>query len=335
MLKLWWHKLKHWEYWPSYLVYLPTFFIWVWWMIKFKSFKFYKFANPKIKNGGLYADSKMSIYHILPPSSFPKTILVQKEDRQNIIEKIRDSGLNFPLIVKPDVGCRGVGVEKVSNFEELFSYASSMSQNFLVQELISFPNEIGLFYYRLPNQKKGKISGITLKQFLSITGNGKDSIEQLLRKNPRFQFQISKLKQSINLQEILPENEERCLVPFGNHSRGTQFTDGTALITEKLVQTFNQILDQIDGFYYGRLDIRYQCFEDLEIGQHFSIIELNGVKSEPTHIYDPKKSFWQAQREILKHQQILKEIVSINLKAKREKQMGPQIINRSRTNCFN
>lgn len=314
MLKLWWHRVTHWEYWPSYLIYLPTFFIWIWWMIKFKSTKFYRHANPGIKNGGLYGDSKMSIYHILPESTFPKTILITKAEENQIIEKFNLAGLTFPIIVKPDVGQRGRGVQTVNNVDELLSYAYAINQDFLIQELITYPHEIGLFYCRFPNEKDGRITGITVKQFLGVTGNGKDTIEQLLNKKPRFQFQISKLSSYIDLAEVLPENEERCLVPFGNHSRGTQFIDGKSLITDKLEATFNQILNKIDGFYYGRLDIRYKDFEDLALGKNYSIIELNGVKSEPTHIYDPKKSFLEAQKEIYRHQQILKKIVAANLK---------------------
>ena len=69
-------------------------------------------------------------------------------------------------------------------------------------------------------------------------------------------------------------------------------------LTEKLEKTFDKILSHINGFYYGRLDIRYEKFEDLENGLNFSIIELNGAMSEPTHIYDPKHSFLYGQKEI-------------------------------------
>ena len=40
-------------------------------------------------------------------------------------------------------------------------------------------------------------------------------------------------------------------------------------------------------YYSGRLDIRYNTLDELKPGNNFSIIELNGAGSEPTHIYDP------------------------------------------------
>jgi hypothetical protein len=35
-----------------------------------------------------------------------------------------------------------------------------------------------------------------------------------------------------------------------------------------------------------------QYIEELEQGINFSIVELNGAASEPTHIYDPKHSLF-------------------------------------------
>ncbi len=43
----------------------------------------------------------------------------------------------------------------------------------------------------------------------------------------------------------------------------------------------------------------------MEAGQAFSIIELNGAGSEPTHIYDPKHSLFYAWGEIKRHWDIL------------------------------
>jgi hypothetical protein len=278
-------------------------------MFYFRSFSFFKYANPTIKNGGLFGDSKMAIYKMFSPEYYPKTILITKNDVYRILEIVQSNHFEYPLIVKPDIGLRGIGVAKVINDNELKQYATCIQQDFLVQTLIPFPNEIGLFYYRLPNQKRGRISGITLKKFLTIQGNGQDTIEQLLKKNQRFELQIEKLQKYYDLNEVLGIGEERCLVPFGNHNRGTEFLDGKEFVTEQLETTFNSILKNVQGFYYGRLDIRFNTFEELEMGKNFSIIELNGVKSEPTHIYDPKHSLWHGQCEILAHQKIMKNII--------------------------
>lgn len=306
-MKLWWHKITHWEYWPVYIVYMPTFLLWVWWAIRFRTFRFYNYSNPAFKNGGLYNDSKMDIYKLLPDYIYPNTIFIKKDSPKKL-EDIATQ-FQFPLIVKPDVGCRGVDVQHVKNIDELIAYQKRIKSDFLIQEIINYPNEIGLFYCRLPNQENGHITGITIKQFLTIKGNGKDSIEQLLNKNKRYALQIPTLRKLINLDEIVPQDVEKCLVPFGNHNRGTLFLCGKQRISKALEENFNKILNKIDGFYFGRLDIRFNTFEELEQGKNFSIIEINGAKSEPTHIYDPKYSFWYGQKEIFRHQMLMKNII--------------------------
>jgi hypothetical protein len=319
-MKLKWHKLTHWEYWPVYILYLPTFFLWVWWSIRFRSIHFYKWSNPSISNGGLFGDSKKEIYDLLPPSTYPKTLLIQKNGNHDFKALLESHGLAFPLIVKPNIGCRGVHVTQVKNFEQLKAYAEMINSDFLIQELVDFPSEIGLFYCRMPNDDRGRITGITIKNFLSVVGNGKDNLEQLIKKNPRFEMQLGRLRKEYNLRELLKENEKRCLVPYGNHNRGTEFLDGKAFITARLESTFNEILKQVDGFHYGRLDIRFNTFAELEQGEKFSILEINGAKSEPTHIYDPKHSLFFGLREIFRHQMIMKRIIeknrSLNVKIK-------------------
>jgi len=132
------------------------------------------------------------------------------------------------------------------------------------------------------------------KDFLIVRGNGTNTIQELIEQNPRFALQLDTLKSKYGkvLNTILPQDEELNLVPFGNHVRGSKFTDVSHWVNEKLTETFNDICSQIPDFYFGRLDIMFQSREDLEQGKNFSIIELNGAGSEPTHIYDPKHSIF-------------------------------------------
>jgi len=111
---------------------------------------------------------------------------------------------------------------------------------------------------------------------------------------------------------ILRKNEEFVVVPYGNHVRGAKFLDDSNLIDEELRETIDFICKKIKGFYFGRLDIRYNTWEELKQGKNFSIIELNGSGSEPTHIYDPKHSLFWAWKEITKHWKILYKVSKLN-----------------------
>lgn len=250
------------------------------------------------------AESKKEIYDLIPQKYYPKTdLILENTSFENVHNILKKSEIKFPFIAKPDIGLRGSAVKKINSIDELSKYASQANFDFLLQELIPFENEIGVFYVRFPDEKLGKITGIVCKEFLIVTGDGKSDIESLLKQNPRHEMQLQTLKNEYGskLHNILPFGEKLNLVPYGNHIRGAKFLDDSHLISDKLNAVFNEICSQIDGFYFGRLDIMFSNYEDLENGKNFQIVELNGSGSEPTHIYDPKHSIFFAWKELWRH----------------------------------
>ncbi|RZK12427.1 MAG: D-alanine--D-alanine ligase [Flavobacterium sp.] len=303
-MKLFFHKLTHWEYWPFLVVYIPVYFLWAFYALKARSIFFFNACNPTIKNGGFMMESKKEIYDLIPPQYYPKTELINEgSSYEKVLDVIHESGLQFPMIAKPDIGLRGSAVKKINTSEELKSYTSKAGFDYLVQDLIPYPNEIGVFYVRYPHQKEGRITGIVAKEFLIVTGNGISTIEELIKENPRYELQLNVLKREYGnkLQTIPAQGEKMNLVPYGNHARGAKFIDGSEWITPELNKTLNRICLQIDGFYFGRIDLMYNSLEELERGEYFSIVELNGAGSEPTHIYDPKHSIFFAWKELFRH----------------------------------
>jgi len=309
------HKLLNWEYWNTNVVYFPIFFYWIYLSIKARSLGFFNASNPRIINGGFALESKKEIYDLIPKQYYPDTLFFKANQKlETIINTIEKANIQFPFIIKPDMGLQGLRVEKIHSWNELTTYLQKTDYDFLVQECITYPLEIGMFYYRMPNENKGTITGIVYKDFLIVKGNGTNTIQELIEQNPRFALQLDTLKRKFGdkLNEVLPKDETLNLVPFGNHVRGSKFTDVSHWINEKLTKTVNEICLQIPDFYFGRLDIMFQSREDLEQGKNFSIIELNGAGSEPTHIYDPKHSIFFAWKEIIKHYDILYKISTFN-----------------------
>jgi hypothetical protein len=249
-------------------------------------------------------ESKKAIYDLIPQQYYPKTELIKEGTPfQEILKVIETSGLLFPLIAKPDIGLRGSGVKKINAIEDLEVYSLKADFDFVVQDLIPYKNEVGIFYVRYPNEKVGRITGIVSKEFLIVTGDGTSTIEDLIKKNPRYELQLKVLKQEYGNQllDILPSGEKLNLVPYGNHARGAKFIDGSHWITPELTQTIDEMCLQIPGFYFGRMDLMYNTLEELERAENFSIVELNGAASEPTHIYDPKHSLLFAWKELCRH----------------------------------
>lgn len=316
-MKLFFHKLTHWEYWPFQIVYTPIYFLWAYYSIKAKSIFFFNASNPTIKNGGFIMESKKQIYNLIPQKYYPKTELIKARTSIDEISKVlEDTGIKYPFIAKPDIGLRGSAVKKIETSDDLKQYTERANFDFIVQDLIPYENEIGVFYVRYPHEKVGRITGIVAKEFLIITGNGVATIEELIKENPRYELQLKSLKQEYGskLQKVLPMGEKVNLVPYGNHARGAKFVDGSHWITPKLIDTFNEMCVQIPGFHFGRLDIMYDTFEALEQGKKFSVVELNGAASEPTHIYDPKHSLLFAWKELARHITYMYEISVANRK---------------------
>lgn len=249
-------------------------------------------------------ESKKEIYDLIPQQYYPKTELIkERTSLDQLLKTVENSNIRYPFIAKPDIGLRGSAVKKIHNAQELESYNNKANFDYLVQDLIPFENEVGIFYVRYPNEKTGRITGIVSKEFLVVTGDGASTIEELIKQNPRHELQLRSLQSEYGkkLLNILPKGEKLNLVPYGNHARGAKFMDCSHWISSKLTETINEMCLQIPGFYFGRLDVMYNTWEELEQGKNFSIVELNGAASEPTHIYDPGHSLFFAWKELARH----------------------------------
>jgi len=260
-------------------------------------------------------ESKKEVYDLIPFEYYPATLLFKSSSStQEILALIKQRNLKYPLIGKPDIGMKGMMVKKLENEKELLSYATNSKVDFLIQEFVSFKNEIGIFYYRYPNEANGHISGIVKKELLTVIGDGISTVEKLLLKNKRAVLQLPtlRIKEKEKMNIILQKEEELIVVPYGNHVRGAKFLDDSNLVDEELTNTIDSICKKVNGFYFGRLDIRYNDWKELKQGKNFSIIELNGSGSEPTHIYDPRHSVFWAWKEIAKHWKILYRISKLN-----------------------
>ena len=221
--KLFIHKLTNWEYWPYQVVYLPVYFQYLFYAVRTQSFFYFNASNPTFKNGGFFLESKKEIYDLIPPAYYPKTILIQSNESLNgIISKIKTENIQLPFIAKPNIGLRGTAVKKINTVDELENYIKKANFEILIQDLIPYENEIGLFYVKLPNQP-GKITGIVAKEFMILTGNGKNTLRELIQQDLRYLFQLETLEVEYKeqLETVLEIGEVINLVPYGNHCRGT------------------------------------------------------------------------------------------------------------------
>ncbi|MCK0131830.1 D-alanine--D-alanine ligase [Flavobacteriaceae bacterium F08102] len=315
-LKVFFTKLFYWEHWPTYMFYVPLIPYYIYQAIRSRHLVFYLAVNPGIKYSGNGTESKYKTLDLVPEKYKPKSILITPPTPiQTIQEQLTLTGISFPLIAKPDVGFRGFLVKKINSLDELVTYINQNQIPTILQEFIDYPQECGIFYYRIPGENTGKITSITLKKFLKVTGDGQHSIRELIIKDTRAFLYLTLLEKIHKdyLENILPKGEEIQLSVIGNHSKGTEFINGNHLITRELEQAMDAFSKQIDQWYYGRLDIKFHSFEELIRGEGFKVLEINGIISEPTHIYDASKSsYFTALMTLKKHWKLISTIARKN-----------------------
>src|SRR6266404_7561778 len=315
----WWKRLYRWEFWPPYLFYPPVVAYIAYLGIRFKSWTLFTAANPAIPAGGFVGESKYQILEHLKkaapwlpcstllPCGLPAQRLAEAE------EFMRQRGLQFPVVLKPDAGQRGSGVSIVRSFGQLQEYLMHAAFPVILQEYLP-GEEYGVFYYRYPGNGGGRVFSVTEKQMPMLLGDGKRTLEELVLADDRAvcmsAFYLR--KNSKRIQQVPVAGERMQLVEIGTHCRGAIFLDGSDTITPALEEVIDRIARSFDGFFFGRFDIRVPSRQDFMAGRNMKIIELNGVTSEATHIYDPKLSLFDAYRVLFEQWRIAFEIGDLN-----------------------
>jgi hypothetical protein len=303
--------LSFFEFWPGWLFYFPVVLHWIALGIRYRDFSLPTAANPSITAGGLCGESKIEI---LDQVEEPVRDLLARyisivthnwdadADTAAGEQAMADADLDYPLVVKPDIACNGTGVRLVRNRADLFRYLAGFprGERVVLQEFIADEGEAGIFYVRHPDEPAGRITSITLKHAPVVTGDGRSTLKQLVLADPRAgrvaHLYLPRLAR--RLHEVPSHGERICLVFVGNHCKGSIFQDGTRLVTPSLVRSVERVARAMPNFHFGRIDVRFASLPGLLSGEGFRIIEINGVGSEATHIWDPATTLrdaWHAQ----------------------------------------
>jgi membrane protein DedA with SNARE-associated domain len=298
-----WRKWLHFEFWPPLLFYLPIVLDYVYLSIKYGSLICPFYANPDVLNGGLIGESKWDFLQFLKatePSTL-KTVKIPKglafADVQKILSREQ---INYPFILKPDIGQRGFGVRILHSDQDLSKYLQMSDFDLLVQEWSPYPFEAGIFYVRRPSEVHGRIYSITDKQFPFVVGDGVTRLGDLILRDQRARI-IARVyfeRHRDSLDAVLEMGQQYPLAACGNHCQGAIFRNGKNLATPLLEREIDRIAKTVPNFYFGRFDVRYLSQEDLRQGLHFSIVEINGAGSEATHIWDAETTVLRAYRDL-------------------------------------
>ncbi|HEV8396343.1 MAG TPA: alpha/beta fold hydrolase [Vicinamibacterales bacterium] len=317
-----WRRLTRWEYWPLWAVYPPV-ALWIAWLsIKHRGITLFTAANPAIPSSGVVGESKFAILRGLGApaawiarSGFIPAALPLRARLQTAEAFMATHGLSLPIVLKPDQGERGAGVKVARRVGELEAYLQRATGDVVIQEYVPGV-EFGVFYVRRPSEARGVILSITEKHLPAVIGDGRRTLEQLILDHPRAvcmaRFHLA--QQHDRLASVPAAGAVMSLGDCGSHCRGAEFLDGRRYSTPALEDAVEAVARRFDGFYFGRFDLRSPSPDAFARGE-FTVIELNGVTSEATHIYDPAVSLLDAYRALFGQWSLAFEIGAENVRA--------------------
>ncbi|QDH14254.1 D-alanine--D-alanine ligase [Formicincola oecophyllae] len=309
-------QLSLFEFWPDKLFYAPVALYWAWLACRHGGLATLTAANPRIFTGGLVGESKSAVLALAglkARAAIAPWGLFQAGPHGvgHALSAMQRAGLRFPVVVKPDVGCNGVGVRRVDNEAALAHVVGQFRPGvkLMVQKLLTEPLEAGVFYVRSPGAARGRITSLTYKETPFVVGDGQRTLRELVMADPRMGLlpHLYLPRWGSQADEILPKGVKKTLVFAGNHCKGAVFRDGRADITPELEKAMETILGDIPDFHFGRVDLKAPSVAALRRGEGLQLIEINGVGSEAIHIWDKnttlreayKAQFWHYRQAFL------------------------------------
>jgi pimeloyl-ACP methyl ester carboxylesterase len=301
--RLWRH-----EFWPWYVFYAPL-LPWLAWLgFRYRGIMTFTCVNPALGlGGGVIGESKSHILHSLgdDPAVLAHAMLPADGDgaaRLRELERAlqdRPELGGWPIILKPDRGERGYAVRLCRGPEDALDYLGRIDQDVIAQRYHPGPHECSIFWQRDDRAPHGgRIFSMTRKEFQTVTGDGRRTLQALVLADPRLRMQADVFLDRFADQRtrVLAPGETLRMSESGNHAQGALFRDGADLASGPLAARVGAIVRRIEdacggpGFDFGRMDVRYTSDEALRRGRGLAVIELNGASSESTNMYDPDGS---------------------------------------------
>lgn len=296
---------------------MPLSVVWLYYSIRAGALWFCSNVNPTLEFSGFQGESKREMYDQLPKHLYPATVYISPNmPLHQITAQMTAANITYPCAAKPEIGMQGLLFRKINNGQELAEYHRHIPAAYLIQNLVELPMEFSVFHIRYPGEQKGKVTGFILKDYLAVTGNGRNTLIELIKHDKRACFREEEMRHrhAAHLNEVIPAGKKYFLSIAGNHNRGARFINLSHEIDDKLCAVFDAISNENGHFYYGRYDLKCTSVADLKEGRNIQILEFNGTGAEPNHIYDCGMRYTKALKTIAHHWRDMYQISRINYK---------------------
>lgn len=311
-----WQRLRRWEFWPVWAVYPPVLVSWAYHAFRLGGATLWAGCNPAMRASGMAMEEKGGILDSFRGEEGRVKIAAYlriEAGAADVFERMtcfmNERALDYPVVLKPDFGQRGQGVEIVRNGIEARRWISNCEDGIIVQEYIG-GLEFGVQWARFPDEESGRITSVCGKHAQFVEGDGGMTLEELILHDERAVLTSGYYfsKYASQLSRVLGKGERFMLAPIGTHSRGAVFTDEREFITDDLRVAFDELGRRFPGFNFGRYDVKVPSVDDLKAGRNIVVLELNGVMGEPAHIYQPGYPWRQGMADLCGHFRLAAEI---------------------------
>lgn len=296
---------------PFWFFHVPIFPYYLYASLRRRSFSFFTNTNPNLHTGGFVNSSKIAAFKGIDSKWLPKTLYFSNNTPFSVLKKeLTTHFIQFPFILKPNEGERGQGVVKITNQKELEATCNQVTTSFIVQEYIDLPLEFGILFYKCPITREEGITSICNKEVPFVIGDGKSTLLALVSKKYKGKT-FENFTPSVK-DQILDYEEKFSLEYIAHRNRNCVFKNFNHLNSDQLLATFKDITSEMDQFYFGRFDIKTSSMNDLLQGENIKILEVNGVNSQPIHIFDPSYSFYKCYKDLHHHWKLIYKISKQN-----------------------
>lgn len=226
------------------------------------------------------------------------------------------AGIAYPAVAKPDIAWRGYGCRLIEDRAALAAYLAAFpaGASLLLQEYVAHEGEAGVYYVRKPGEARGEITSLTFRYYPFVVGDGRSTLGDLIRTDARLarKARMHFAAHRSRLGEIPARGETVRLALVGSNRVGGLYVDAARHITPALAARFDAIAAALAEFHFGRFDVRFSCVEQLEAGDGFVIIEINGAGAEAIQVWDPDYRLGEVYRVLFRQQALMFEVAAAN-----------------------
>lgn len=290
------------DLWPAWAFRLPQWGMAVYLAIRHRSLTAITAANPYFEGGGLVGASKSQILSLLPKevaALVPAWVVVRRH--ADVARTVKDglscmvqSKIVFPAVAKPDIGAQGKGVSLLQNEADLRAYAIGfpLGERFIVQTLCAQPVQATLLYVRQPNEAKGAVLSLTVKEIPTVTGDGVRTLRELILADPHGArlAHVYLPKLAAHWNDVIPAGETKSMSFAASRRQGAMMRDHSDRIDAAVNDRWDEIARAIPEFHFGSFDVCAPSLDDLVAGRHVHLLEIDGVGAEDPSVFVESRS---------------------------------------------